>query len=78
MSPLNAPWAATPKAVEDRKQQERVFERLSTTLSFFNQEVRSLCSRLGLRCSVPFDLHEWGNERDLEPNLLALQGWSGW
>jgi hypothetical protein len=64
-----------PKAVEDRKQQQRVFEWLSTSLSFFDQETRSFRGCLGLRCSMPFDLHERTNKRDLELNLLATQRW---
>jgi hypothetical protein len=32
---------------------------------------RSLYSRLGFRCGVPFDVHERGYKRDLELDLLA-------
>ena len=62
-----------PKAVEDREQQQWVFERLSERFSLFDQQTCSLRSRLGFRRSVPFDMEEWGYERDLKLDLFATQ-----
>ena len=41
-----------PDAVEDRKQQQRVFERLSECFGLFDQQTCPLGSRLGFRCSL--------------------------
>ena len=54
-----------PEAVEDREQQQRVFGRLSERFGLFDQQTCPLHSRLGFRRSIPFDMHEWGYERDL-------------
>ena len=62
-----------PEAVEDREQQQRVFGRLSERFSLFDQQTCPLRSRLGFRRSIPFDMHEWGYERDLKLDLLATQ-----
>ena len=62
-----------PDAVEDRKQQQRIFGRLSQGFSLFDQQTRPLRSRLGFRSSISFDMHERGYERDLKLNLLATQ-----
>ena len=62
-----------PEAVEDREQQQRVFGRLSERFSLFDQQTCPLRSRLGFRRSIPFDMDEWGYERDLKLDLLATQ-----
>jgi hypothetical protein len=62
-----------PKAIEDREQQQRVFGWLSNGFSFFYKETCALRSRLSFRCSMPFDLHERGYERDLELDLFATK-----
>jgi hypothetical protein len=46
-------------------------------LSLFDQQTCVLHGRLGFRRSVPFDMHEWGYERDLQLDLLATQRGSG-
>ena len=45
-----------PEAVEDRKQQQRVFGRLSERFSLFDQQTCPLHCRLGFRCSISFDM----------------------
>ena len=62
-----------PEAVEDREQQQRVFGRLSERFSLFDQQTCPLRSRLGFRRGIPFDMDEWGYERDLKLDLLATQ-----
>ena len=62
-----------PEAVEDREQQQRVFGRLSERFSLFDQQTCPLRSRLGFRRSIPFDMDEWGYERDLKLDLFATQ-----
>ena len=47
-----------PDAVEDREQQQRVFERLSERFSLFDQQTCPLRSRLGFRRSITFDMDE--------------------
>ena len=60
-----------PEAVEDREQQQRIFGRLSQRLGLFDQQTCPLRSRLGFGRSIPFDMDEWGYERDLKLDLLA-------
>ena len=72
-SPLNATAVRDPEAVEDREQQQRVFGRLSERFSLFDQQTCPLHSRLGFRRGIPFDMHEWGYERDLKLDLFATQ-----
>ena len=62
-----------PEAVEDRKQQQRIFGRLSERFSLFDQQMCPLRSRLGFRRRISFDMHEWGYQRDLKLDLLATQ-----
>ena len=62
-----------PEAIEDREQQQRVFGRLSERFSLFDQQTRPLLSRLGFRSGIPFDMDEWGYERNLKLDLLAAQ-----
>src|SRR5208282_777819 len=62
-----------PETVEYRKQEQRVFGRLTERFSLFDQQTRPLSSRLGLRRGIPFDMDEWGYERDLKLDLLAAQ-----
>ena len=62
-----------PEAVEDREQQQRVFGRLSERFGLFDQQTCPFRSRLSFRRSIPFDMHEWGYERDLKLDLLATQ-----
>ena len=69
--------ACDPKAVEDRKQKQWVFGRLSERFSLFDQQTCMLRSRLGFRRGIPFDMNEWGYERDLKLDLLATQRGSG-
>ena len=66
-----------PEAVEDREQQQRVFGRLSERFSLFDQQTCPLHSRLGFRRGIPFDMEEWGYERDLKLDLLrdAAPAW---
>ena len=40
-----------PKAVEDREQQQRVFERFSKCFGLLDQQTCALCGRLGFRRS---------------------------
>jgi hypothetical protein len=67
----------SPDAVEDRDQQQWVFRRLSERFSLFDQQTCLLLSRFGFRRRMPFDMHEWGYERDLKLDLLATQHRSG-
>jgi hypothetical protein len=69
--------AHAPDAVEDRKQQQRVFGCLSERFSLCYQQTCSLRSRLGFRRSVSFDMDEWSNERGLKLDLFATQCRSG-
>ena len=62
-----------PEAVEDREQQQRVFGRFSERFSLLDQQTCLLCSRLGFRRGIAFDMDEWGYERDLKLDLLATQ-----
>ena len=62
-----------PEAEEDREQQQRVFGRLSERFSLFDQLTCPLHSRLGFRRGIPFDMEEWGYERDLKLDLFATQ-----
>ena len=57
----------------DREQQQRVFRRLPERLGLFDQQTCPFCSRLSFRRGVPFDMHDWGYERDLKLDLLATQ-----
>ena len=59
-----------PKAVEHREQQQRIFGRLSERFSLFDQQTCPLRSGLGFRRGKPFDMDEWGYERDLKLDLL--------
>jgi len=36
-----------------------------------------LRSSFGFRRGMPFDVLQWGNERDLKFDPLTTQGWSG-
>ena len=56
---------SSPEAIEDRKQQQWVFGRFSEYFRFLNQHACLLRSRLGFRRGIPFDVDEWGYERDL-------------
>ena len=76
-SPLNATIVRDPEAVEDREQQQGIFGRLSERFGLFDQQTCPLRSRLGFRCGKPFDMEEWGYERDLKLDLLATQRGSG-
>ena len=69
--------AGDPEAIEDREQQQWIFERLSQSLSLFDQHTGSRRSRLDFWRSVPFDIDERGYERDLQLDLLATQRGSG-
>ena len=60
-----------PEAVEHRKQQQWIFERLSERFSLFDQQTRALRSGLGFLRTVPCDMEERGNERNLELDLFA-------
>ena len=62
-----------PEAVEDRKQQQWVFGRLSERLSLFDQQTCPLRGRLCFWRRIAFDVHERGYERDLKFDLLATQ-----
>src|SRR5262249_22948051 len=62
-----------PKAVERREQQQRVFGRLPLRFSLIDQQTCPLRSRLGFRGAVSFDMHQRGNERDLQLDLLTTQ-----
>ena len=66
-----------PEAVEDRKQQQRVFGRLPSASACSISTTRPLRSRLGFRRRIPFDMHERVYERDLKLDLLATQRGSG-
>ena len=67
-----------PKAVEDREQQQWVFGRLSERFSLFDQHTSPLRGRLGFWRRIPLDVHEWGYERNLKPDLLTTQRRSAW
>src|SRR6516225_8283634 len=64
-----------PESIEDRKQCQRVFQRLSERFGSFDQQTCPLRSRLSFRRRKPFDMDEWGYERDLKLDLLTTQGW---
>jgi hypothetical protein len=49
-----------PEAVEDRKQQQRVFKRLAKRFSLFDQPTCVLCNRLRFRSGIPFNMEKWG------------------
>ena len=70
--------ARDPEAVEDREQKQRVIGRLPERFSLFDQQTCPLRGRLGLWRSIPFDMDEWGYERDLKLDLLATQRGSSW
>src|SRR5215475_7770003 len=67
-----------PKTVEDREQQQGIFGRLSERFSLFDQQTSLLHGRLGFRRRIPLDVHEWGYERNLKPDLLTTQRRSAW
>src|SRR6476469_205501 len=67
-----------PEAVENRAQQQGVFGRLSERFSLFDQQACPLRSRLGFRCGIPFEMHDWGYEVDLKSDLLATQRGGCW
>jgi hypothetical protein len=52
-------------------------ERLTERFSLLDQNTCPLRSRLGFRRGIPFDVGEWGYERDLKFDLLATQRRSG-
>ena len=54
------------EAVEDREQQQWVFGRLAERFSIFDQQTCPLCSRLGFRRRVPFDMDQRGYERHVK------------
>ena len=58
---------------EDREQQQRIFGRLSQRFGLLDQQTCLLGSRLGFGGGIAFDMHEWGDERDLKLDLLATQ-----
>ncbi len=62
-----------PEGVEDREQQQRIFGRLSQRFGLLDQRACLLRSRLGFGGGIAFDMHEWGDERDLKLDLLATQ-----
>ena len=62
-----------PETVENRKQQQRVFGRLSDRFSLFDQYTRPLHSRLGFRRGRAFGVNEWGYERNLKLDLFATK-----
>jgi chorismate mutase len=55
----------TQGAVEDRKQQQRVFNRLSARFHLADKPTCALRRRSGFRRSIAFDMDEWSYERDL-------------
>jgi hypothetical protein len=73
------------EGVEDPKQQQRIFRRLSQRFRLLDQQACPLRSRPGFGGVIAFDMHECGDERDLKLNLLALQSvgacamnWAQW
>ena len=62
-----------PGAVEEVEREQRVFKRLSQRFSLFHQQTCLRRSGLRFRRSKPFDMDEWGYDRDLELDLLATQ-----
>ena len=67
-----------PETVEHGKQQQRIIGRLSERFSLFDQHTSPLGGRLGFRRRIPLDVHEWGYERNLKPDLLTTQRRSAW
>jgi len=65
------------QAVEDREQQQWVFDRLAECFSLFDQQTCLLRSRLGFRRGISFDMEEWGYEGDLKLDLFSAQRWRG-
>lgn len=55
-----------PEGPEDREQQRRIFGRLSQRFGLLDQRACLLRSRLGFRGTIAFDMHEWGDQRDLK------------
>ena len=68
---------AAHEAVEDRKQQQWVFGRLTKCFRLFDQQACPLRRRLSFRRGIPFDMHKRGYERDLKLDLLrdAARAW---
>jgi len=66
-----------PVAIEDGKEQQRIFQRLPECFRLANQQTRSLRSRSGFRGCESFDMEERRYERDLQPYLLSTQCRSG-
>ena len=62
-----------PNAIEYREQWQWIFERLTTRFRLFDKEASPLCGRLAFWRGVPFDVDEWGYERDLQFYLLAAE-----
>ena len=62
-----------PEAVEDREQQQRIFERLSELLRSLDQRACPLDGRFDFRRGIPIDVDERSYERDLKLDLLTTQ-----
>ena len=62
-----------PEGVEDREQQQGIFGRLAQRFSLLDQQTCLLRSRPGFGGGIAFDMHEWGDQRDLKLDLLATQ-----
>src|SRR5215469_14214046 len=64
-----------PEAVEDRKQQQRVFGRLSERLSSLDEQACLIERRFRVRGRMALGMHERIRKPDLKLNLLAAQRW---
>ena len=62
-----------PEGVEDREQQQGIFGRLAQRFSLLDQQTCLLRSRPGFGGGIAFDMHEWGDQRDLKLDLLVTQ-----
>jgi hypothetical protein len=62
-----------PETVEDRKQHQRIFGRLSKRLRSLDERVRSLDGRIGVRRRIAFDVHQSVRKRDLELDLFTSE-----
>ncbi len=47
-----------PEAVENGKQQQRIFRRFPKRFGLFDQQACLLHRRLGFRCGIPFDMDQ--------------------
>lgn len=62
-----------PDAVEDNKQQQRIFGRLAERVGAFNQQTGLLFGRLSFRSGKSFGVDERGDDGDLELDLFPAQ-----